>query len=227
MTRAKSADPLVLLRAYLTEQSLALNERLPPERQLSEQLGLTRTALRKAMEVLESEGQVWRHVGRGTFIGARSVLNLKEVQYLGSVISPMQIIDARASIEPELARLASLRGIETDLIEIRLCHRRCRDANTWRVFEAWDNRFHYAIAAATKNKLLMTLFETLNAARRSLVWQTVRTGVGPPTGYSTFAEHDAILDAITSRNSHQAAEYMRAHLNSVGTRCITPPDRPA
>lgn len=225
MDKAVSTDPLLLLRAFLSEQSLALNERLPPERDLSRRLGLTRAALRKAMAVLEAEGQVWRHVGRGTFIGARSVLNLKEVQYLSSITSPMQIIDAREAVEPELARLAAMRGVETDLAEMRLCNRRCRDAKSWRVFESWDNRFHYAVASATKNKLLMTLFETLNAARRSFVWRTVRDGPAPPPDYSTFAEHDAILHAIANRDPHLAMESMRAHLASVGTRCIAPPDR--
>src|ERR1700710_951398 len=125
MVTQLSADPLLLLRTYLAEQNLALNDRLPAERELSAQLGLTRAALRKAMAVLESEGQVWRQVGRGTFIGARPVLNLAEVKYLSSISSPSQIIDARLTIEPELARLAALRGVDSDFVELRLCNRRC------------------------------------------------------------------------------------------------------
>jgi DNA-binding FadR family transcriptional regulator len=222
-TTAPTADPLLRLRAFLGAQSLPLNARLPPERDLSRALGLTRAALRKAMAVLESEGQVWRHVGRGTFIGARPVLNLQEVQYLGSITSPYQIIDARVAIEPELASLAAQRGMATDFAELALCNRRCREAKLWRVFESWDNRFHYAIAAATKNKLLMTLFETLNAVRRSLVWRTVRTGPAPPPSYSTFIEHDAIHAAIAGRDPRAAADCMRRHLDSVRTRLVAPP----
>lgn len=215
-------DVLPRLRVFLGEQSLALNDRLPPERALSCQLGVTRTSLRKALAVLESEGQVWRHVGRGTFIGARPLLNLEEVQYLGSISSPFQIIDARLAMEPELAALAALRAVEADLSELRLCHRRCREAKLWRVFEAWDNRFHYAISVATKNKLLMTLFETLNAVRRTVAWQTIRTGAGPPRNYSTFAEHDAICEAITNRDPRAASRSMHEHLSSVRTRIVAP-----
>lgn len=213
-------DPLIRLRAYLSAQDLSLNDRLPPERELCSELGLTRAALRKAMAVLESEGQVWRQVGRGTFIGARPVLNLAEVKYLSSISSPTQIIDARLIIEPELARLAALHAIAKDFSELRLSHRRCKEAKSWRVFESWDNRFHYAIAAVTRNKLLMTIFETLNAVRRSITWQTYRDSQSPPASYSTFAEHDEIVDAILGREPNLAADAMRKHLESVRTRLI-------
>lgn len=213
-------DPLLRLRTYLSEQDLALNDRLPPERQLCVELDVTRAALRKAMSILEAEGQVWRQVGRGTFIGARSVLNLGEVKYLSSVSSPAQIIDARLIFEPELARLAALHGVARDFSELRLSSRRCQDARSWRVFESWDNRFHYAIAAVTRNKLLMTIFETLNAVRRSQVWQTQRIGQSPPASYTTFLEHDAIVSAIVHREPQQAADTMRQHLESVRSRLI-------
>jgi len=214
------ADPLLLLRTYISGLNLTLNDRLPPERSLCVELGLSRAALRKAMGVLESEGQVWRQVGRGTFIGARPVLNLAEVKYLSSISSPSQIIDARLIIEPELARLAALHGVTGEFSELRLCNRRCREAKSWQVFEAWDNRFHYAIAAITRNKLLMTVFETLNAVRRTLAWQTVRTNQTPPANYTTFVEHEAIIEAIMRREPQLAADAMRTHLESVRTRLI-------
>lgn len=220
MNDAPPLSPLLRLRTYVGERNFALNDRLPPERGLCVELGLTRAALRKAMSVLEAEGQVWRQVGRGTFIGARPVLNLAEVKYLSSVSSPSQIIDARLIIEPELARLAALHGIASEFAELRRCNRRCREARSWQVFESWDNRFHYAIAAVTRNKLLMTLFETLNAVRRSLVWQTLRVDQAPPTSYTTFIEHDAINEAIVRREPQMAADAMRAHLESVRTRLI-------
>jgi DNA-binding FadR family transcriptional regulator len=218
MSATYQADPLTRLRVYVTTHDLALNDRLPPERKLCVELDLTRAALRKAMEVLEDEGQVWRQVGRGTFIGARPVLNLTEVKYLSNISSPTQIVDARLAIEPELARLAAMRAAAADLAELRLCNRRCREAKSWQVFESWDSRFHYATAAATRNKLLMTLFETLNAVRRSVVWRTIRGGQAPPAGFTTFAEHDAIVEAITRHQPQAASEAMRAHLKSVRTR---------
>jgi DNA-binding FadR family transcriptional regulator len=220
MTPPDPNEPLQRLRAYINDRNLALNDRLPPERQLCIELGLTRTALRKAMAVLEGEGQVWRQVGRGTFIGARSVLNLSEVQYLAGISTPAQIADARLIIEPELARLAAVAAVSTDFAELRLCLRRCSEATSWRVFEAWDNRFHYAIAAATRNKLLVTVFDTLNAVRRAPIWQTVRHQPAPTAGYATFHEHKAIHDAIVGRDPDAAAEAMRVHITTVRNRPV-------
>jgi DNA-binding FadR family transcriptional regulator len=218
-TDGKQVD-LERLVQFLGEQSLALNDRLPPERELCLHLGMTRAALRKAMAVLEQEGQVWRHVGRGTFIGARPVLNLDEVKYLTSITTPSQILKARVAIEPELARLAARHGKSKNFSELLLCLQRCRDANGWRVFEAWDSRFHYAIATATQNKVLATLFETLNALRRSVVWQTVRVGPGPSPDHPSFAEHHKIYNAIIQRDSVLAGESMQQHLASVQSRLI-------
>jgi DNA-binding FadR family transcriptional regulator len=220
MTRQVIAQSLALLRAFIAEREFSLNDQLPPERELCAMLSLTRAALRQALDVLEEEGQVWRQVGRGTFIGARPVLNLAEVKFLTSVSSPAQIIDARLSVEPGLARAAASNGLASDLVELRLCHNRCERAGSWQVFEAWDNRFHYAVATATKNKLLMTLFETLNAVRRSQIWRTVRSGAKPPPGHTTFVEHVAILAAITQRDADGAEEAMRRHLYSVRSRLL-------
>jgi DNA-binding FadR family transcriptional regulator len=211
---------LAKLRAYMAAQEFGLNDRLPPERELCVELGQSRAGLRQALGVLEEEGLVWRQVGRGTFVGARPVLNLQEVKFLSSITSPRQIIDARFSVEPELARVAATHGLASDLAELRHCHQRCQDARSWQVFEAWDNRFHYAIAAATKNKLLMTLFETLNAVRRSQVWRTMRVGSGPLPYHTTFREHAAVLQAVTARDGDAAASAMRAHLQSVQSRLL-------
>lgn len=56
------------LRAYLAQAELPEDRRLPPERDLAVALGVTRTELRKALGALEAEGQIWRHVGKGTFL---------------------------------------------------------------------------------------------------------------------------------------------------------------
>jgi len=65
---------LTQLRAYLAQRELPPEARLPPERELSEILGVSRGELRKALAILEGQGELWRHVGKGTFVGARPVL---------------------------------------------------------------------------------------------------------------------------------------------------------
>jgi DNA-binding FadR family transcriptional regulator len=216
-------DPtaLVSLRRYLSRQDISLNSRLPPERELCKELGTSRAELRKALAVLEAEGQIWRHVGRGTFVGARPVLNLNDVEYLSGQTSPAQVMESRLAIEPQLARLAALHGTKADFAEMRRCNRRCRAALEWRVYEAWDNKFHRAVAAATHNTVLVSLFDTLNTVRHSTVWGQLRSTTLPPADHASFSEHDALYEAIAGRDPDLAAESMRIHLRTVRDRVLS------
>ena len=63
---------LIQLRAWLAQRDLPEDGRLPPERELIEILGVTRGELRKALAALENNGELWRHVGKGTFRGQTS-----------------------------------------------------------------------------------------------------------------------------------------------------------
>jgi DNA-binding GntR family transcriptional regulator len=88
---------LAVLRNFLAAEGPTLNERLPAERDLCLVLGLSRSRLRKGLAVLEAEGQVWRHVGRGTFVGPRPIPNLSDVELLTSLTSPTAVMEARMS----------------------------------------------------------------------------------------------------------------------------------
>ena len=177
------------LRHFIHDGGFEHNARLPPERDLCRMFGVTRGELRKALAELENDGLIWRHVGRGTFIGSRPVLNLDDVVYLEKLARPIKVIEARMAIEPELARLSAIHGAKADFDEIRACGQRCQDARDWRTYEAWDNNFHLAIAKATHNKVLIHLFETLNVVRRSIVWGQLRSSILPPRSHPSFSEH--------------------------------------
>lgn len=209
---------LKTLRNFLTDQEMVLNGKLPPERQLCTELGLTRGRLRKAMAVLEAEGQVWRHVGRGTFFGPRPVLNLTDIEYLNAHSRPTEVMEARMAFEPQLAKLAAVHATPSNFAELRRCQRLCKSAGEWRVYESWDNNFHQAIAKATCNKLLISLFDTLNIVRRSTVWGQLRSTKLPPSNHESYAEHEAIYEAIAARDAEAASNRMREHLRSVRTR---------
>jgi DNA-binding FadR family transcriptional regulator len=208
------------VRTFIGEHGYDHNQRLPPERELCALLDVSRSQLRNALAVLEENGLIWRHVGRGTFIGARPVLNLDDITFLRELASPEQILESRTAIEPALAQLAAMHGTKADLEEITACAARCRNAADWRSYEAWDNNLHDAIAKATHNKLLIYLFETLNVVRRTVVWGQTRTTRGPKADHVSFKEHDAIIAAIKARDADQAASAMLAHLRSVRERVL-------
>lgn len=208
------------LRDLLENAGYRHNDRMPPERKLCEMLGTTRSKLRGALAELEAEGRIWRHVGRGTFVGARPVLNLKDVTYLRDQIKPVQVVAVRFNIEPELCRLAAQHANRSDLDQMRLCAARCRAAEDWRTYEAWDNNLHHAIARSTHNQLFLYFFETLNSVRRSIVWGQPRATRGPARDYSSFREHDEIVESIAAHDADAAAHAMILHLKSVYSRVL-------
>jgi DNA-binding FadR family transcriptional regulator len=217
---AVAEDLAALLRRFITSEGLAHNDRLPPERALTGLFGVTRAELRKALAALEEDGLIWRHVGRGTFVGARPVHNLDDVTFLGQLASPAQVLEARLAIEPELARLASLHGVKSDFVQIRAWAERGRTAGDWRSYEASDNNFHRAVARATRNKLLVHLFDTLNIVRRSIVWNQPRASQRPAEDHFSFDQHDAIAAAIEDHDPAEAARRMRDHIRSVRERIL-------
>ena len=197
------------------------NDRVPPERELCKVLKTTRNKLRGALAELEAQGRIWRHVGRGTFVGSRPVLNLEDVNYLRDQIKPDQVVAVRFAIEPELCRLAASNANRSDREQLKLCTARCRAAEDWRTYEACDNNLHLAIARAAHNQLFQYFFETLNSVRRSIVWGQPRATLKPAEEHSSFGEHDAIVSAIISGDDDLAAVMMTQHLKSVYSRLMS------
>ena len=212
---------LVQLRAYLAQREFSTNARLPPERELTGIIGVSRGDLRKALATLEDQGELWRHVGKGTFVGARPVAEVDSIAAIANQTSPAEVMRARLVIEPELAREAALHATADDIRTMRLCAASGRRAESWRQYENWDNRLHRAIAEAAKNALLLAVFDTINAVRRTVVWGRLRNEqLLPPADHHSFADHDTIIDAIEDRNLGAAATRMRVHLQHVQVNLI-------
>jgi DNA-binding FadR family transcriptional regulator len=219
---------LTQLRAFLAQRQLPPATRLPPERELSELLGVSRGDLRKALSVMEKHGELWRHVGKGTFIGARPVAEMTSIAEIAAETNPGEVMRARLAIEPELAREAALHATAGDIAEMKLCVSGARGAETWRQYENWDNRLHRAIAAAAHNALLLAVFDTVNAVRRTVVWGRLRDdSPHPPADHHSFSEHASIVEAIEERDLSQAAVRMRHHLETVQLLLLHREVRPA
>ncbi|WP_037447361.1 FadR/GntR family transcriptional regulator [Skermanella stibiiresistens] len=212
---------LTQLRALLAQAPLSVDSRLPPERDLCQQLGVSRGELRKALATLEAEGQLWRHVGKGTFIGSRPTESLADLSVTTSRTNPAEVMQTRLLIEPEIARVAALNATAADIAEMRTCMARSRSAATWRQYESWDNRLHRLIAESTRNTLLLAMFDTLNAVRRAVVWGRLRVNrTKPDPGHHSYAEHEEVVAAIADRDMDRAARMMRQHLQTVERKLL-------
>ncbi len=133
--------------------------------------------------------------------------------------SPREAMEARLLLEPELAGLAALNATFSQIEEMRETAALARRSRTWAAYEELDARLHRVIAAAAGNRLLLAVHEIVNDVRRAVIWKRLDTRpLGPPDGYSSFEEHDAIVSAIEGRDRNGAMEAMRRHLRTTSEK---------
>jgi DNA-binding FadR family transcriptional regulator len=217
---APSDDALTRLESLIGDGGYAPGDRLPPERELIVNLGVTRSALRKALDELERAGAIWRHVGKGTFVAARGgATAMSGLVKLSQQVSPADLMRARLSIEPAIAREAAINASGDAVARLRAVQDRALAAPTWDEYEAQDDSFHRGVAEATGNLLLLSLFDHLNEVKRAVAWDSVvRSTERPPRDHSSFAEHEDIFSAIAAHDQAAAHAAMRKHLGSVAAR---------
>lgn len=208
------------MRNWITNSGLTEGDRFPPERSLCAQLGVSRAELRKAYLVLETEGQLSRAVGRGTFLTKAKKQHKsggidKTILSLAESTSPLDAMNARLVVEPQIARLAAVHATPKHLHDLRRLADQMRDASSWARYEELDRDFHEMIADAAGNSLLRAVHKIINRVRLVVVWRKLETTEQrPPATYHSFAEHDAILDALERREGSDASAAMQAHLES-------------
>jgi DNA-binding FadR family transcriptional regulator len=212
---ATRLDTLQRLRDLIAEGGYASGDRLPPERRLIEDLGVGRAELRRALDRLERDGVIWRHVGKGTFVAGAAANGCDVARQM----TPMRMMQARLCMEPALAREAAIHANAEALGRLDAVCGRAERAASWAEYEAQDDAFHHAVAEAADNALLVETFERLNAVRPAVAWGAVaRTSARPGAGHQSFAEHRRIVAAIAERDADGAWRAMRDHLRSVSAR---------
>jgi DNA-binding FadR family transcriptional regulator len=198
--------------------TLVPGSKLPTERALVERLSAPRSAVRRALETLELEGLITRHVGRGTFLTDAAT---RKVDGAPADTSPAEIMQVRLLLEPQVANLAARVATQADLDRITACLDAGGACEDFEGFEAWDARLHRAIAQAAHNGLLMNMFDVLNTARALPVWGTLKRRTSSPERRRCYhAEHTAIVDALRDRDPDGAGQAMRGHLQNVSDNLL-------
>jgi DNA-binding FadR family transcriptional regulator len=209
------------LRELLRSGGVASDGKLPTERSLSEQLGVGRRALRRALEVLEAEGEVWRRQGSGTFVGQKPGDWSGGVDAIVAGTDFMEIMEVRLRIEPQLAQLAALRAKPSEIARMRDLARKIMDSDDADARELWDGALHRQIAQSARNQLFLAIFDMINHVRQDEAWQNIRERArSSGTVGIAYAQHEGIIEAIAGRDPTQAAEAMRQHLLMLQERLV-------
>jgi len=196
---------------------LRVGDQLPPERDLGEQFGVSRTAVREAVKALRQKGLLETYPGRGTFItngtsqAMRHSLNL--VVNLGRAHGSDDLVQVREILEPEIAALAAKHVTSEQLAAMDQAVAAMDGAldDAERFIEA-DLDFHLALAEATRNDVIPILIDSIVDLLREQRKSIFFTPGGPQRGQ---IHHKRILKAVKQQNPDAARKAMRAHLAQV------------
>lgn len=203
------------------------NKRLPPERELAATLGISRRALRLALDTLEEEKLIWRRQGHGTFASAQPLVSETEIARLAHRVNPLEMIEARLAIEPLLVRRAAIRASHAKIAAITKLAESGRDARDARSYEAYDIAFHRKIAECAGNAMLLAMFEMVGNVRQRSDSQQVREYHFDHNGAAqTYDEHRRIIDGLEAQDPAAAEQAMREHLQHVAGNAFGPADLP-
>lgn len=213
----QTAD-LLLLQAFVTDDGLIDGDRLPAEQQLAERLNISRNRVRRLLKAAETDGLIWRHVGKGTFLGSRSVT--QAFAGLSDLVSPIEIFEARLVLEPRLAALAAARATPPEIEEMERCLVAMHDADAFASWSQIDLKLHRLVAKAAKNQLLLTLYETVRECSAQGMKSRIHDVYSGRWRAETDREHELWLQAIAAHDPENAERLMREHIQSVRNRIL-------
>jgi DNA-binding FadR family transcriptional regulator len=196
--------------------------KLPTERVLERQFGVSRNTLRKSLKRLEGQGKITRHVGRGSFVAeARPAPDGRTADGHHLVhriqgASPVEVMEVRLMVEPLAAELAAMRATAEDLQRMDDCLAHCERAGDVAEFEHWDGMLHVAIVSAAKNGMLSALYEAINDLRRHAEWRRLKERSVTPERRGLYRDqHRRIVQCLKERDAEQAKTELRRHLLEV------------
>ena len=221
----RSGPALRKLRKMIAARDFGTDGRMPPERDLANELGIGRRSLRRALDILEQEGRISRQQGRGTFVNRTprsgnpdhaTPVPSPAYEHILDHINPLEVIEVRIAIEPVMARLAAFRASQAEINRLQALAEETRSAGDPATYRQADARFHRMIAEAARNAFFLAVFDSLHASQRDSGWRHLGENGNCYKRQSVYAGyHHDISAAIAARQGDRAQELMHQHLSDV------------
>ncbi len=208
------------LRALITGGEFKPGSRLPAERDVAKQLGVSRPSVREALIALEVEGWVEVRTGAGVFVLEPTHRKDGKRKIPPTEWGPLELIRARRVIEGEIASLAAQHGKRKDTQAIAAAIELMREDTERGIAPlAGDRAFHTAIAQACGNIVLVETVQTFWDARRGPLFERLGDYFETvPSWRTAIAEHEVVLEAIKSHDGDAARAAMQQHMDKSHSR---------
>ena len=211
------------IRALIASGEFSAGARLPPERDLAKQLGVSRPSVREALIALEVEGLVEVRIGSGIYVLGPNGSDQDGAVPVQAEAGPFELLRARYMIEAECAALAAKSAKKAQIESIgEALEQMARELQDERQPLGGDRLFHLRIAEATGNGALVAVVKMLWEERTGPLYQQLEHHYDSPALWTAaMAEHRAVLKAIAARDATGARAAMRRHLNQAYKRFST------
>jgi GntR family transcriptional regulator, transcriptional repressor for pyruvate dehydrogenase complex len=201
--------------------------RLPAERALCDDYGLSRNTVRQALDLLDQYGIIKRHAGSGSVVCYRAETgtstpermveeetHLLDLGEIGEITSPLELGVVRSIIEPEIARLAVLSMTSRDIQRLNEIQREIELVNVdGEKFATLDDALRMQIARGTHNPLLIAIYSMVNHVNRTADWATQRRKALTPGRIREYRlQNRSLCDAISNREIEATVEYLKLSL---------------
>lgn len=212
------------LRGLIAGGEFAAGTRLPAERDLARQLGVSRPSVREALIALEVEGWVEVRIGSGIYVQeARrrsGVIATRQASAPGADWGPLQVMQARELVEAEVAALAARHGRKAQVAAMAAALERMRDDVAANIEpREGDEAFHQAIALACGNEVLADTVRSYWSARHGPLFERLGDYFETPASWhAAISEHAEVLAAIRGRDAEAARQAMQQHLKKATAR---------
>jgi GntR family transcriptional regulator, transcriptional repressor for pyruvate dehydrogenase complex len=214
---AVTDEAIIRIREMITSGGLSPGDRLPPEKELSETLGLSRSSLREAVKALEVIRILDVRRGDGTYVTSLEPRLLLEamsfVVDLHTDQSVLEIFGVRRMLEPAAAGLAARLATEETITHLEALIDQTDAAAGIEDLVRHDLEFHQEIVEAAGNEYLSRLVESMSSSTvRARIWRGI-TQQGATE--RTIAEHRGILDALRRGDSRLSEALMLTHIAGI------------
>jgi DNA-binding FadR family transcriptional regulator len=206
------------IQAHLKSGLWRAGHRIPTERELSNQFGVSRTTVRKVLAQFKEQKLITQVVGSGTYVceGAGSLLSHNGAGLRIDATSPAELMEARLVLEPAIVDMVIGNGTSIDFARMEACCDRAEAAPTLEEFEHWDGMLHEVIAEAAHNSFVLNVFKLINEVRAQGEWGLLKKrSVTAQRRAAYQREHREIVNALRQRDGAAARKATLAHLVEV------------
>ncbi|MDR1605102.1 MAG: FadR family transcriptional regulator [Gracilibacteraceae bacterium] len=211
------------IKGLIAEGQIKAGDRLPSERDLAERLQVSRASVREALSALEVMGLLEVRSGEGAYVKEANVdavvSSLAWMLYLEKDLV-LELLEVRKILETQAAALAARRRDEDDLQRMREILAMMRVGLTKEELgDAQDYQFHYALARAAKNKILLRLMNAIaDTMQQTLTASRIKLFEEKGVPQRLYEEHAEIYRLIEAGADREASARMLSHLEAVEER---------